>query len=158
MRAQLGAGRPKSLLQGIINSGVSQGHLVFIKRRQLNTVAALQCYNWKADWDVHREGPAPRHRRGMGWAVQCSALPCQPSRHAMDVKQRLGRETEGKRRDLPEASWSWLCACLALWVQTALCPCGSMAGIKALLLEAMLLLLIYQGLKGFPCQATAWGG
>lgn len=67
VRAQLGASRPKSLLQGIINSGVSQGRLVFIKRRQLNTVAALQCYNWKADWDdVHQEGPAPRHRGGMG--------------------------------------------------------------------------------------------
>lgn len=38
--AQLGAGRPKSLLQGIINSGVSQGRAVFIKLRQLNAVAA----------------------------------------------------------------------------------------------------------------------
>lgn len=38
--AQLGAGWPKSLLQGIINSGVSQGRAVFIKLRQLNAVAA----------------------------------------------------------------------------------------------------------------------
>lgn len=66
-RARLGAGWPKLLLQGIINSGVSQGHLVFIKLRQLNTVAALKCYNWKvACDDVHREGPAARHRGGPG--------------------------------------------------------------------------------------------
>lgn len=38
--AQLGAGRPKSLLQGIINSGVSQGRAVFIKLRQLNAAVA----------------------------------------------------------------------------------------------------------------------
>lgn len=76
MRAQLGASRPKSLLQGIINSGVSQGRLVFIKRRQLNAVAALQCYNWKADWDdVHQEGPAPRHRGGMGGQGQTRTGP-----------------------------------------------------------------------------------
>lgn len=119
----MGAGRPKSLLEGIINSGVSQGRSVFIKRRQLNTVAALQCYNWKADWDdVHQEGPAPRHQGGMG-GQGCAVLPAQPdpdratpckrpagrvpallSLHAMDVKQRLGRETKEKRRDLPKAS------------------------------------------------------
>ena len=80
MRARLGAGRPKSLLQGIINSGVSQGRLVFIKLRQLNTVAALKCYNWKADCDdVHRQGPAPRHRGGMGGKAGQAGLCCPAS-------------------------------------------------------------------------------
>lgn len=53
--------RPKSLLQGIINWGVSQGRAVFIKLRQLNAVAALKGYNWKAVCDdVHQEGLALR--------------------------------------------------------------------------------------------------
>lgn len=92
MRAQLGAGWPKSLLQGIINSGVSQGRLVFIKRRQLNAVAALQCYNWKADWDdVHQEGPAPWHQGGMG-GQGCAVLPAQPdSDRATPCKRPAGR-------------------------------------------------------------------
>lgn len=53
--------RPKSLLQGIINWGVSQGRAVFIKLRQLNAVAALKGYNWKAVCDnVHHKGLALR--------------------------------------------------------------------------------------------------
>lgn len=104
VRAQLGAGRPKSLLQGIINSGVSQGLLVFIKRRQLSTVAALQCYNWKADWDdVHQEGPAPRHRGGMGGQGR-AVLPARPdSDGAAACKHPAGREGPGPACML----WMW---------------------------------------------------
>lgn len=139
MRAQLGAGRPKSLLQGIINSGVSQGRLVFIKRRQLNTVAALQCYNWKADWDdVHQEGPAPRHRGGMGGqgraglgqgrSVQTPSR--DPSLHAVDAKQRLGRETGKKEGTCPRPADSQeLAGCLpgSLGADCTVF-CGSMVG------------------------------